>query len=281
MWLEKEIIFLKENYPTKGGKYCSEILNKSVGSVRYKANKLGIKLSQEYISEIKSQNVLKHQMSRPNDSFKVNPDKFYNIKDPEVSYYLGLFWADGYLHKNGLNVFCASEDISEIKSVLNKIGDWSYYYRPPREDSWKSITRVYTHNSRVFNLLCENDFNEKSHMSPKKIIGRIPEELRHYFFRGLVDGDGCFYFSEKNGKIGARQFSITSCYEQDWSYVSDLFDSLNVNYSIRRVNNKSSYSQIRVTKKGDIRIIGDYIYQGDNFGFSRKFNKFKKLVNEG
>lgn len=124
----------------------------------------------------------------------------------------------------------------------------------------------------------ENDFSKKSIMSPKKIISKIPEELRHYFFRGLVDGDGCFYFNEKNGKIKNRQFSITSSYEQDWSYVSDLFDSLNINYSIRRVKKKSSYSQIRVTKKKDIQVIGDYMYSGELFGFPRKLNKFNKLV---
>lgn len=278
MWSEKEIAFLKENYPTKGGEYCSNILNRSVRSVKSKASRLGIKLSQKLISEINSQKVLKNQMSRSNDSFKVNPNKFYDIKDPEVSYYLGLFWADGYLHKNGLNIFCASEDISEIESVLNTIGDWSYYHRPPRKESWKSITRVYTHNSRVSSFMNENDFSKKSIMSPKKIISKIPEELRHYFFRGLVDGDGCFYFNEKNGKIKNRQFSITSSYEQDWSYVSDLFDSLNINYSIRRVKKKSSYSQIRVTKKKDIQVIGDYMYSGELFGFPRKLNKFNKLV---
>lgn len=278
MWTEEEINLLKEHYPSKGVSYCAELLNRSKSSVKGKVHGLKIKLKSEYRSKINTNNVLKKQILRDDNTFKVNPNKFYNIKDPEVSYYLGLFWSDGYLHNNGLNIYCSYDDIEVIKELLNRIGEWSYYNIPAKKPGRKDITRVYTYNTRISNFMKENGFNLKSTDSPCKIIKKIPISLRHYFFRGLVDGDGCFYYKKTKNVISNRQFSITSSYNQKWYYVTELLDSLNVKYTIRRINSKKgSYSQIRVTKKSDIIKIGNYMYQGEFFGYTRKFNKFKEL----
>ena len=38
-----EILFIKENYPKYGAKYCAKILNKNAPSICNKAAKMGIK----------------------------------------------------------------------------------------------------------------------------------------------------------------------------------------------------------------------------------------------
>jgi len=45
-------------------------------------------------------------------------------------------------------------------------------------------------------LLVDNDYKLKSYNSADKILSKIPNSLHHYFFRGLIDGDGCFYLNK-------------------------------------------------------------------------------------
>jgi len=42
-WTEEDITFLKKNYPTKGRKHCSNILNRNESSVQKKINSMGLK----------------------------------------------------------------------------------------------------------------------------------------------------------------------------------------------------------------------------------------------
>jgi hypothetical protein len=109
-------------------------------------------------------------------------------------------------------------------------------------------------------------------------LSKIPNELKHYFFRGLIDGDGSFYFKDYT-----RQFALTSSYEQDWDYFERLCEYLGIKYKIKRVINfnkktkkENKSSVLRILGKEIIKL-GEYIYKGDDFGLSRKINKYKKI----
>lgn len=76
---------------------------------------------------------------------------------------------------------------------------------------------------------------------------------------------------------------ITSTYEQDWSYMVNLCEKLNIKYNIeRRIRNTGNkHSDFRITRLEDIKIIGDYLYssfENDNIGFPRKYNKYKEII---
>ena len=45
---EEEINFIKENYPTKGSKYCAIELGRSVSAMNKKIKKLGLKIKWKY-----------------------------------------------------------------------------------------------------------------------------------------------------------------------------------------------------------------------------------------
>lgn len=52
-WTEKEIQFLKENYPQKGRKYCADFLNRTPGVVKKKAGQLKLRhKSLNYIDRV-------------------------------------------------------------------------------------------------------------------------------------------------------------------------------------------------------------------------------------
>lgn len=278
-WTTEELEFLKVNYPKYGVNYCVNELGYTKSKIQNKTHEIKIKLLSTTKSTI---------LSKPSTKCNINPNLFYKITNKEISYLLGLIWADGFLNpsKNGYNhnlgFTMVKEDIDILKPVLDSIGKWNYYERKQPVNTWKPSVNVITNNKRIYNFLIEHDYDKKSYISANKILDKIPDDLKHYFFRGLVDGDGCFYhYKPEKGSI-LRQFALTSTYEQDWTYFECLLDKLEVKYKIKRtITKKSSSSVIRITNKNGIRILGDYLYQNfekDLIGLTRKYNKFKIII---
>lgn len=286
-WTADELNFLKINYPKYGANYCSEKLGYSISKIQNTTHKLDIKL----LSDVKS--IL---IAKPTNKCNINPDLFYNITTKEISYLLGIIWSDGFLNpsKNGnnhqLGFTIVKDDFDVIKPVLDSIGKWHYYKRKQQIETWRPTINVITNNKRIFSFLVEHDYDKKSYISADKILSKIPNELKHYFFRGLIDGDGCFYhYTPKKGST-LRQFALASTYEQDWGYFEELCDNLKIRYRIKRVKtinkktgNENNSSVIRITNKDGIKRLGDYIYnnfENDDIGLKRKYTKFKLITSD-
>lgn len=278
-WTDEELEFLKLNYPKYGVNYCINELGYTKSKIQNKTHELKIKLLPIIKSTI---------LSKPTTKCNINPDLFYDISNKEISYLLGLIWADGFLNpsKNGKNYnlgfTMVKEDIDVIKPILDSIGKWNYYERKQPVITWKPSINVITNNKRIFNYLIENDYGKKSYVSADKILSKIPDDLKRYFFRGLIDGDGCFYYYKPEKGSTLRQFALSSTYEQDWSYFEKLCLILGIKYKIKRTtNNKSSSSVIRITNKDGINKLGEYIYQNftfDKIGLKRKFDSYTKII---
>lgn len=278
-WIADEDNWLIDNYQFLGPNKSADNLGLRKSQIENRVFKLKLKLPIEFKNTLQS--------IKP-EKCNVNPELFYNISTREISYLLGLIWADGFLNpsKNGKNsnlgFTMVKEDIDTIKPMLESIGKWNYYERKQPVESWKPSTNVITNNKRILNFLIEHNFNKKSYISADKILSKIPDDLKHYFFRGLIDGDGCFYYYKPENGSTLRQFALASTYEQDWSYFENLCKEKNIKYKIKRtIGKKSSSSVIRITNKDGIRKLGDYIYNGfdlDNIGLGRKFIKYKLII---
>lgn len=270
VWKQEEINFLKENYPKFGAKFCSEKLERSVGAIHTKSYLLKIKPSKETLKRINTQVQLKYNDERPNSDFNINIEQFLDIQKPEVAYFLGFVWADGYIVRQELRLSILEDDMNIIKPTLNKIGKWNYNLRV--RNGGRPICSAITNNRKLFKFLENNDYKIKSGASADKILRKIPEHLKHYFFRGLVDGDG---------HIGKDKISISSNYEQDWNYVTNITKALTIDSYIYRnvVNSKSKYSVVEINGKNSL-IFGNYIYQNieiDKIGLNRKFESYINL----
>lgn len=254
-WSNEEIKILLEIYPKFDRYYCSKILNCTVEQIVYKIRKLNI---------------------RKDKSLDFN--QFKKITGVHIPYILGFMWSDGYISNDGrhFNVTGVVEDINKIEFLFDKVGNWCKHIDNREKYGWKNAKTIIGSNKEIYNFLVENDYKDKSFKSADKILSLIPDDLKHYFFRGLIDGDGCFYYYKPKKGSTLRQFILTSTYEQDWSYFVSLCNELEIKYTIKRnKNDKQSSSVIRITNKEGIIKLGEYIYNGEMFGLNRKFDKYK------
>lgn len=256
-WSEDEVNFLINEYPNNDINYCSELLGIPVEQIVYKKRVLKLKKNKT-----------------------LNYSEFKEITNSYTAYILGFMWADGHVRNDGrhFNVGGVKEDIDEIEFLFFKIGNWCKSIQDRSKHGWKTAVYLIGSNKEIYDFLLEHDFDKKSSVSADKILNKIPDNLKHYFFRGLIDGDGSFYYKDYT-----RQFALTSSYEQDWSYFEKICCELNIKYKIKRIvsfnkktNKENKSSVLRILGKEIIKL-GSYIYKGDDFGLSRKLNKYKKI----
>lgn len=274
-WTLNEIKFLNENYPANGANYCSDKLSIPINSIRQKSSKLGLKVNDTRKSYVQKTNSLTYDYP--------NINNFTNITTKEAAYILGILWADGYINKNNVILEIDKIDLESIKDVFFRLGEWRYGDRL-RNNKIKKIGFISCCSIELSNILIAYGYKNKSIQQPK-MIELIPDNIKNYFYRGLIDGDGCFYVNKKNRLY---QFILAGSYLQEWKYFTNLLDMLNIIYSVKQKtqtqNGKLNQSSIiRICRKKDIIILGDYIYSGfnvDNIGMERKYHKFLEIKEE-
>lgn len=228
------------------------------------------------ISLFRLKNIIhKNNINLPEKIRKVNINNFTNIDKKEVAYFLGFFWSDGSIFRDEVKIEIKSTDGSEISNVVNSFGKWRVRDRIKKLNNKKYKQTIICINDKyIKEFLIENDFNKKSLDSPTKILQKIPNDLKNYFFRGLIDGDGCFCSKNRN------YFSITGNMDQNWFDVEELFNKLDIKYSLNRMKRKQGNSSyVVVSSKLDIIKLGNYLY-GDYFdgiGLERKYNIYKEI----
>lgn len=250
--------FIKKEYPKNGYKRTSELLSISI----FKLKKI-----------IKNNNIILGDRDR-----RVDISNFENIDKKEVAYFLGFFWSDGYISRDEITMSIKYDDEFDILSVLNTFGNWRVSNRVKKlktKEFKQSCIRI---NDRfIKNFLIDNDFDKKSITTPTKILSKIPGDIKNYFFRGLIDGDGCFCSKNRN------YFSITGNINQNWGEIQNLLEKLDINYSLtkkERTSGNSSY--IVISSKLEIIKLGKYLYGDlyDNIGLKRKYKIYEEIKNK-
>ncbi len=268
-WTAEDKEFLKQNYELLGPTGCSLKINKTVESVWDMARQLKLRLSKNKRLQ------LAFESADKNRSHIVNRELFFNINTPEVAYILGILWADGSLRNgkgggNDIRLVLKAEDMDNIINIFNKTGSWGYKKWVHNQNK-NLVSKLFCCDKPLYDHLSSLDYKIKSYASASKVLGRIPEHLRHYWWRGYFDGDGCI---SKN----ARSMCITSTVEQDWSFLNFLPENLKRNVKRGGFTNSKNgklnqYSRFILYQK-DSRLFFQYIYQGDTFGFKRKRDIF-------
>lgn len=199
--------------------------------------------------------------NKPFDKYSVNPNHFINVTTPEEAYILGLLWADGHIQIREQNNYkhyritlsTTSPDIDTFLPIFQKTGRWMVHYRKDPNPNHKKAYSISTTNRPAVEYLLQHSYKQKSWESADKIISKIPENLQHYWFRGLVDGDGCI---DTKGRV-----SIYSGYNQDWTYMVNLCKKLNISYKIiKRLRKLGGSGEFHLHKRIHAKKFLDYIY---------------------
>ena len=274
--LEKNVI---NDYSILGAKECSIKYGVSYNKILWIREKFNLVVDKETMSNIRKINTINSWKNRIT-IHSVDENIFIKNFTKESSYLLGFIWGDGYISNGGTNkqirIECVSEDITSLKPIFSKTGNWCFTYR--KRPNKREATTASTSNKELVEFLIQNDYKNKSMVTPEKIWDLIPHDYKKYFILGWIDADGCFYW---NKKYGLRQFYVSGSYEQDWSVFEKLLKSLNIEYKIIRVIRKISktkYSHIRITGRVNINKLGDYIFD-DMIPFQRKYEKYKLIIN--
>lgn len=261
-----EIELVKLNYASKGAKWCAEQLNKSKDSIFKLAKHLGIKAN---LSE-----VFLFNHSQKHAKLNVNPNLFTQIESPEIAYFLGWIWADGHIRKyknsNTITLKIVKEDADLIKHHFLSFGKWNIYEYQYK--NWKPISSIQTNNRPLADFLISKDYKNQIN-GANKILEIIPDHLKHYWFRGYFEGDGCLYV--KNSR---NQISISGPYDQNWSFLEKKLKELNIKYSIsRKISAKAhKHSLVRFTSKKGCQSFLSFIYKNadtDKIYLPRKYQK--------
>jgi len=202
----------------------------------------------------------------------VEPEQFVRPTTPEVAYILGFLWADGWVSKD--HPFIRTEiletDANDLVPVFMATGKWgiSSRSRPGR----RRQTTFATTGRDLHRHFVQLGFCEKDRVSAKQVIDSVPAKFRHYWARGLFDGDGCIYTNQKQS---LAHVTIAGAFAQDWAGVLDLFATAGVHFKISRRIHKSTGGRtrdsiLRISKRSEVMRLRDYIYQGKTFGIVRK-----------
>lgn len=206
--------------------------------------------------------------------------KLKHFTDEEI-YILGFLWADGYLNgndqKRNLQCDIGYDDFLDLEKTFEKVGKWGKHKRLASIKngvSRKDRMCLTISDTKLINKFIALDFDKKGLIPPEKLLTRIPKKKQYLFYRGYIDGDGCFYITNK-----AKHFFIGSTYNQNWSHIKQLFKKLNINkYNIQQSTSKLGHkaSRIRISNLDGVKKIAQYIYQDRlDIGLKRKYEKVK------
>lgn len=260
-WTKAEEKILIDNYSELGPTTIHKkfLPQKSVSSIKIKAFKLGLKVKKGFCYG--------HNLNIEDVSY------FTEVKTAFAAYFLGFLWADGTVSKTTSNIRfkIVENDFNVIKDKIFKIlKSWRYRVEHDGFDNHQKQSVLELNNKEFHRFLVENDYLIKSGASANKILAKIPNKYKHYWWRGYFDGDGSFVFDGKTVRV-----NIVSCYEQNWDFAEFLEKALNIGYRVGyNINDERKSSGINMEGEISATKFMDYILMGQKFGLKRKYDKY-------
>lgn len=271
---DEQISFIKENYETKGKKFCCVKLNLTQSIVGSFAHRNGLKVNRDVVSKNMSKDT-------------INIEDYIDVKDNKIAYILGLIWTDGCVsyanNKTKTPIIkhtCVKYDSVLITEIFKQL-NWRHYFNENKKSIGKNTMSVHwLSNRELGEYLISNNYRNKS--LGTKIYDNFGNKCVSHFVRGLFDGDGCFVVSDaQNGKY--KQFSIifSSSSEQNWQFLTDILDKLNIKYKIRNCkDNLGESSQLVISDSESINNFSEFIYKDSNeLRLERKHDKYIEFIN--
>jgi hypothetical protein len=216
-----------------------------------------------------------------NRRYSINHDFFDEPNKEEVSYFLGLLWADGNVSEKTTSVALAL--VEKDKYILEKL---AFYVQPEKPLNYREVKKGNSQNQYKC-VINSKKIKEKLisyGCGPRKTFNldwpkiNFDENNIRHFIRGFLDGDGCVFIPENLrriyiGFVGDIVFL---------SALKDIIESrLDITCSLsKEIKGKAKNIRMLCIYGGkQAETFGDYIYKDSNIFLNRKYDKYLKIKN--
>jgi intein/homing endonuclease len=201
--------------------------------------------------------------------------KFFEDKNEEYWYFLGLVSSDGYISDDRIEIGLNNKD----EHILVKLRNIICPEKPLYEKKSTHSVKFTIHSKEVASYIKSQlgMVSNKKHLEINYPL--IPSEMLRHYIRGLIDGDGCIdttkayrgdkiYIGPRLRILGNRQFLV------------DMLEDIRkqVNNNTKSVNKKGREGVWYITYNFNVaRDILEWCYNNNKICLYRKYNKFKEV----
>lgn len=203
--------------------------------------------------------------------YEFDYEYFHEINCAQKAYWLGFFYADGYITKQGgFGCGISLKDKGHLEKFLQAIKISSLDCLENREET-NSYRFTLFHKDFYNDLLNLGFTNTKSYDNTDLIFKLIPDSFKKDFLRGFWDGDGYITVTGENknqtGIVSNNEILLKSIAE----YINSIFGK-----NFVKVNNFDGYFRIRTSCVKAYNLC-KYLYENSSIYLDRKYNNFLNL----
>lgn len=203
-----------------------------------------------------------------------NEHYFDEIDTPAKAYLLGFITADGAVvyakegHRGALSIEIQEKDIDLLHFAKKEINPTSTITYVDKGNNHRNVRVNFASTVLCDSLIKYGIVQNKSKTIEKVPIDLIPSDLLCYYFRGLIDGDGCIH---KNGGI--------SIYSGSQKFIQDVQRIIIEKTGVKKLGiyHGTSYF-ITWTSREDRQKLFDYLYKNLDSCFYYK-RKYERIYN--
>ena len=198
---------------------------------------------------------------------KCDANYFEQIDSPHKAYLLGFITADGAVVNNILSIEVHDDDINILEYAKKQINPEATITKCKN----RSTSKVSFGAKKIGEDLAKYGIVQNKSKTIKKVpFDLIPHKYLKYYFRGLIDGDGCIL---ESGRL--------SIYSGSKEYIEDVQKILikELNLSSTSIYHGTTYF-CSWSSKEDRQKLFNYLYDNLNecFYYERKYSRlFKSL----
>ncbi len=210
-------------------------------------------------------------------------DNYFEIIDTEdKAYFLGVFYADGWVDKRYTNAKISVTDKEIIENLIKYIG----YVGDIKERAGRK-----THHKRQYSVpLCSSklchDLSKQGCMPKKSFIikyptlEQVPSNLVKHWLRGVIDGDGSIGIQYKV-KWGKPRYWTTIVGTMDLlNGIKDyIYKELGIDTTVAQYKPmRKTTARLHFKNKGDIAKFLKWLYQDATIYLQRKYDRAQEIL---
>jgi len=210
---------------------------------------------------------------KPNSKYFVNENFFEKINNESRAYWLGFFYADGYIIKNEkYHKFYAGLGIKDIEHLLKFNSDIksNYPIKNKIKGKYKNYCVNITNKKFTENLVKHGCIHQKTNNIK---FPSLQKKLIKHFIRGFFDGDGSITCTENT-----LQLTICCAVEEFLKrIVEELSKEISFDRTLKLYKRKDGLYLFVNSSSEDIIKIHEYLYNNSHIYLDRKKETFDHI----